>query len=153
MLTPNRRHALGAEQCAKCLRAGGDGTQMVPCPSHPKVKRTRKNYRESSDQAKLVKHMRDAGELVIRMEQGEEREPWKYSLHIALGMEPGASDLLWVRSRGRVVFIECKALDGSPRDTQIAHHAVLRRMGHVVIVAYGHAALIAAYEEHKRNDP
>jgi hypothetical protein len=136
VLTPRRKHALGE-----------------PEPERKAPKKPSKRYREAQDQKRLVAHMRERNELVIRMEQGEERDPWITQLHKALGLEPGAADLLWVRSRGRVVFIECKALDGSLRETQIEHHAVLRRMGHVIITAYGHAALIAAYEEHRRNDP
>lgn len=171
MLTPQRKHALGEppprcgavhpEYGRKCHHEKGHkGHHECGDREHgnavtwKKEKRApSKHYRESQDQKRLVAHMRERGELVIRMEQGEERDPWIAQLHRALGMEPGATDLLWVRPRGRVVFIECKADDGSLRDTQIEHHAVLRRMGHVVLTGYGHAQLVAAYEEHKRSDP
>lgn len=138
VLTPNRKHALG---------------EPMPEAKPKGARKPSRKYRESKDQAKLVAHMRAAGELVIRMEQGEEREPWITQLHKALGLEPGAADLLWVRSRGRVVFIECKALDGSLRDTQVEHHRILRAMGHVIVIGYGHAQLIAACEEIRRTEP
>jgi hypothetical protein len=118
-----------------------------PAPE-PKQKKRRTRH-EDGDQMRLVKHLRDLGEIVIRCEQGGERSPQKALREKMLGMFPDAADLIWVRPNGVVVWIECKATKangGRVRPSQAEHHTILRSMGHMVLVGYGSEDLIAQCE-------
>ncbi len=124
MLGTLRKHALGE-----------------PIPEKKKRKRT-----EDGDQARVVAWLRERNQMVVRMEQGGERKPWVVAILKALGLEPGATDVVWIRPRGHTIWIEVKSLTGKLSADQIEHHRVLRAIGHVVVVGYGSADIIAQLE-------
>jgi len=66
--------------------------------------------------------------------------------HRMLGMQPGSPDLIWFRSGGRTVWIETKTTTGKLSVEQIEQHRILRAAGHLVIVGYGSADIIAQLE-------
>lgn len=132
MLGPQRKHALGE-------------------PAPEKKPRARPVHHEDADQARVVKWLRDNGQLVIRSEQGGDRSVQKTLRDKSLGMQPAACDLVWVLPLGQVVWIEVKATRANggkpPRPDQEAHHAVLRNMLHTVIWDFGSDAIIEKCKE------
>ena len=160
MLGPTRSHQFGGSldpapcrHCKKPLhehdawRRCADGVRRFSKAAEAKAKRL-----EANDQADVVAHLRELGELVIRCEQGAKRK-YGAARDKALGVQTGAPDLIWVRPSGAVIWIECKKSDGELSPEQIALHAVLRRMGHVVITGYGQADLIRQVDALRSSHP
>lgn len=148
MLGPTRTHALGEidpTPCRSCTKPIHEHDALRRCANgvtrFSKL-RTGGKRLETNDQADVVKHLRQLGEEIVRCEQGGKRK-YGAARDIALGVAPGYPDLIWPRSRGRTVWIECKRTTGELSPGQIRTHGVLRAMGHVVITGYGHADLIA----------
>jgi hypothetical protein len=158
MLGPTRKHALGEIDPAPCRNCN------KPVHEHDAFRRCADGVRrfskkvtggkrlEVNDQADLVAHMRRLGEEIVRCEQGGKRK-YGAARDKALGVAPGYPDLIWPRSRGRTVWIECKTPTGELSPQQIMVHGVLRRMGHVVLTGYGDADLIRQVDDIRRNDP
>lgn len=130
MLGSIRKHALDA----------------VPPPPKPPKKATR-SYPESDDQKRVVSWIRARENwLVMRMENALKRKPGQAARDQALGMEPGAPDLM-VMYRTFGFFLEMKALDGSVSKEQEKLHKQLRARGCTVMIGWGSAATIRTLEK------
>lgn len=109
-----------------CSACSGSGAETKP--KKPRV------YRESKAQRAVVKWARSVGEPVMRLENAAQRTPEQYARDRAMGMEPGAPDLIFPRLD---VYLEMKAEKGKVSPEQVAVHAMLRKCGRTVLVAYG----------------
>ena len=123
MIGAIRKHQLGGE------------------PSAPKKKRV---YQESDDQRAVVAWLRARPNwLVMRLENAAKRTPAQAARDKAMGMEPGAPDLV-VMLHTFGFYLEMKKADGRVSDEQENLHAQLRARGMCVLVGWGEARTIVA---------
>jgi hypothetical protein len=124
MLGPNRKHQLGGAHVVRPRR-----------------------YRESGAQGGVVKWVRARPDwMVMRLENAQKRTPAQAARDRALGMEPGAPDLVLLYKRV-VVFLEMKdGVGGKVKPYQEDVHAQLRARGQIILVGYGEADAIAKLE-------
>jgi hypothetical protein len=117
---------------------------LVPPPPKKKTKRT---YPESDDQKRVVQWIRKRDNwLVMRMENALQRTPAQAARDQALGMEPGAPDLM-VMYRAFGFFLEMKTVKGKVSEEQEKLHAQLRARGCTVMVGWGSEATIRTLEK------
>lgn len=101
------------------------------------AKPKKRTYPETKAQIECVKWLRARGDcLVIRCENGEERTPQATERAKAMGLEPGATDLI-VICHLRVLFVEMKAAGGNVSEKQKEIHRIIRNAGHDVYVCKG----------------
>lgn len=113
-------------------------------PPPPKKKRT---YPESEDQKRVVAWIRKRPNwLVMRMENALQRTQAQAARDQALGMEPGAPDLV-VMFRTFAFFLEMKSTKGAVSEEQEKLHKQLRARGCAVMVGYGEQRTIRALEK------
>jgi hypothetical protein len=113
-------------------------------------KRKPRRYQESDDQRAVVRWLRARNEwLVFRVENAARRTPAQAARDRALGMEPGAPDLLLVCGR-EIVWLEMKSSSGRLSDEQTRLHEQLRRRDQKVIVGYGADDAIAQLQSFAR---
>lgn len=112
-------------------------------PTAPREKKPR-DYAESDDQKRVVAWIRERPNwLVMRMENALRRTHARAARDKALGMEPGAPDLI-VMLHTFTFYLEMKSTKGAVSDEQEKLHKQLRLRGCAVMVGYGHAVTIAA---------
>ena len=125
MIGAIRKHQLGGESPA------------------PKKKRV---YQESDDQRAVVAWLRARPHwLVMRLENAAKRTPAQAARDKAMGMEPGAPDLV-VMLHTFAFCLEMKKVDGRISAEQEKLHAQLRARGMCVLVGWGEARTVKALE-------
>ncbi len=115
---------------------------------HAHLDKTKKKrtYPESDDQKRVVAWIRKRPNwLVMRMENALQRTPAQAARDQALGMEPGAPDLV-VMFRTFAFFLEMKSTKGAVSEEQEKLHKQLRARGCAVMIGYGEVATIRALE-------
>lgn len=128
MLGSVRKHALGESMAA------------------PKEKKPTE-YRESKDQREVVKWIRARPNwLVMRMENAARRTGAQYARDEAMGMEPGAPDLI-VMFHHFAFFLEMKEKNGRVSEVQEKLHKQLRARGCSVLIGWGHEATTRTLEK------
>ncbi len=103
------------------------------------VKPTKKarEYNETDDQKRVVKWLRDRPDwMVMRLENAARRTPAQAARDKAMGMLPGAPDLVLLY-RLDVVFLEMKTLKGEVREEQKQCHEELKKRGQHVLIGWG----------------
>lgn len=109
----------------------------------PKEKKPRE-YRESSEQRQVVKWLRERPNwLVMRVENAAKRTGAQYQRDHAMGMEPGAPDLI-VMFHTFTFYLEMKEPRGRLSEEQVKLHRQLRARGMPVAIGFGAEATIAA---------
>lgn len=133
MLTPRRKHALGPEEPATPRKGPAltDGTPSSPTRSQ--AARARR-YEEARTQRGIVAELRRLGVLVMRLENAAERTPAQIARDKAMGLLPGAPDLVVPLYR---LAIEVKSATGTVSDAQAEVHRALRACGWTVVIARG----------------
>jgi hypothetical protein len=116
-------------------------------PAPIKKKRAASGYQESKEQMLVVQRVREnPNVLIMRLENAQKRKPQQADRDKAMGLHPGAPDLV-LACGGRIIFIEMKDPDdGEVSEVQAECHRVLRAMGHTVIVGYGYDDAIQQLE-------
>lgn len=117
----------------------------------PPATRRKSVYREGDAQRRLVAKMReDPDFMVLRLENAQRRTLAQVVRDKALGMLPGAPDLL-VLYRAELHWLELKSEKGTVSDEQKHVHAELRARGQKVHVAYGYEHGCSILESIKQN--
>lgn len=128
MLASVRKHSLGESASVKPLKK----------PTQ---------YRESVEQREVVKWIRARPNwLVMRMENAAKRTGAQYARDHAMGMEPGAPDLI-VYFRHFAFYLEMKEPKGRTSEEQDKLHKQLRARGSFVLVGWGQVRTIEALEK------
>lgn len=116
-------------------------------PPPPKKKRS---YPEGKIQAAIVKWLRARPDwMVIACENAARRTRAQVARAKALGMQPGAPDLVLLY-KCDVVWFETKTPTGSLSDEQLIIHTQLRARRQAVLTAYGEADALAQLEGYAR---
>ncbi len=106
-------------------------------PPEARAKKPR-NYEESNDQKRVVHWIRERPQwLVMRMENALQRTHAQAARDKALGMEPGAPDLIVIFHHFSF-YLEMKSTKGAVSDEQEKLHKQLRARGCSVMVGYGY---------------
>ena len=128
MLNSVRKHTLGE---AAALAA----------PPKPRA------YRESFEQREVVKWLRSRDNwLVMRVENAAKRTGAQYARDHAMGMEPGAPDLI-VYFRHFAFFVEMKEPKGRVSEEQEKLHKQLRARWSHILIGWGHKRTIEVFEK------
>lgn len=134
MLGRLRVHSLGGEAAVKKPRA-------------------ERKYDETKDQKAVVQWLRARPDwMVMRLENAARRTPAQSARDKAMGMLPGAPDLVLLY-RKEVVFLEMKTITGDVREEQEQCHMELRARGQAVLIGWGYQAAIKElqmFEESRR---
>ena len=147
MLGSVRKHQLGGSPgtCGvmlskgRCVLKSGHDGQHSPRPP--------RKYDESDDQRAVVRWVRQRPDwIVMRLENAQKRTEAQAARDKALGMEPGATDLVLVYRDLFVVWLEMKSKTGDVSDVQEALHAQLRKRKQIVLVGFGSADAIEQLE-------
>lgn len=96
---------------------------------------------EHSIQAKLIGRLPPLlkpGIVTLAIPNGGLRHPRVAIKLKAEGLVPGSPDLVFALHQGMSAWLEMKRQRGGLSDAQISMHAKLRRLGHVVGVAYSY---------------
>lgn len=113
----------------------------------PEKKKTKRSYPESDAQKRVVQWIRSRDNwLVMRMENALRRTDAQAARDQALGMEPGAPDLI-VMFHTFAFFLEMKGTKGAVSEEQEKLHKQLRARGCTVMIGWGHEATIRTLEK------
>jgi hypothetical protein len=112
---------------------GANGTEGVTLPIPTKKSRKRALIGpEAMEQIRLVNWAHAANLVLISIPNSAKRTPWAGEREKALGLHPGASDLLLIATNGRYggFFIEMKAPGKKPRPEQYEFLELVRTKGY-----------------------